>query len=64
MTIDPTFSLFTPTLIVGSAVFPTLATIAVALRFYVKRIKRQAFYYDDYTILVSLVRGEFDRCAE
>ncbi|KAF2706112.1 hypothetical protein K504DRAFT_73421 [Pleomassaria siparia CBS 279.74] len=54
MTIDPTYSLFTPTLIVVSAVFPALATVVVGLRFYVKRIKRQDLYWDDWTILASL----------
>lgn len=54
MTIDPTFSLFTPTLIVVSVVFPVLASVTVALRLYVKRLKKVPFYWDDWTIIVSL----------
>jgi len=55
MTIDPTYSLFTPTLLVVSVVFPTLATFVVGLRLYVKRVKRQQFYLDDWTVIISLV---------
>jgi hypothetical protein len=55
MAIDPTFSLFTPTLLVVSGLFPLLATIVVGLRFYVKRIKRQEFYLDDWTVICSLL---------
>ncbi|KAK3214384.1 hypothetical protein GRF29_28g2918053, partial [Pseudopithomyces chartarum] len=54
MTIDPTYSLFTPTLIVVSVVFPTLASITVALRLYVKTFKKVPFHWDDWTIIMSL----------
>lgn len=55
MAIDPTYSLFTPTLIVVSVVFPALASVTVALRLYVKSLKKVPYYWDDWTIIASLV---------
>jgi hypothetical protein len=57
MTVDPTFSLFTPALIVVSVVFPVLATVTVGLRFYVKHMRKVSLYWDDWTILISLVHA-------
>lgn len=37
-------------------VLSILATVAVVLRFYAKRIKQTALWWDDYMILLALVR--------
>ena len=49
-------SLITTPLVVVAVVFPVLATAAVALRFYARRIKRQDLKADDWVILLGLVR--------
>jgi hypothetical protein len=51
-----------PSTIVGSlvanVVMAAIATAAVALRFYARRIKNQPWKWDDYTILVACVRND------
>ena len=44
------------TAIVTSMVFSSLATIAVCLRFYVRRLKRMGVFVEDWLILSALVR--------
>ena len=43
--------------IIVSCVFPVLATVAVALRFYARRLKALAFRTDDYAVFLALVRS-------
>lgn len=43
------------TAIVTSVVFSSLATIAVGLRFYVRRIKRTGVFVEDWLLLSALV---------
>ncbi|KAL9101691.1 MAG: hypothetical protein Q9163_003077 [Psora crenata] len=54
---ESTESLVTGSLLVVTIVFPILATVAVILRFYARRIKSQPFRADDWTIVLSLVRS-------
>ena len=49
------FSLITTSLLVVSIVFVVLASSAVALRFYARRMKSLKIEWDDWTILFSLV---------
>ena len=42
--------------IVVNSVFPFLAILAVAVRFYARRLKHLALRVDDYTIFAALVR--------
>ncbi len=53
----PSFSLISTSLVVDSVVFLVLANAAVALRFYARKIKRLEFKWDDWTIVISLVRS-------
>ncbi len=39
-----------------ATVLSILAIVAIVLRFYARRIKRTALWWDDYTILLALVR--------
>ncbi|MCJ1249410.1 hypothetical protein MMC30_006634 [Trapelia coarctata] len=41
--------------IIVSCIFPVLAAVAVALRFYAKRLKAIAFRTDDYAVLLALI---------
>ena len=43
-------------LLVLTVIFPIIATAAVGLRFYARRIKAQDLKADDWTILFCLVR--------
>ena len=48
-------SLVTVTLFVIAVLFPILATISIALRFWARRIKRQKWLGDDWMITLGLV---------
>lgn len=48
-------SLVTSGLLAVAIVFPILATVAVALRFYAHKIKSQRPRADDWTVVVGLV---------
>lgn len=48
-------SLVTSGLLIVAIVFPILATVAVALRFYAHKIKSQRPKADDWTVVVGLV---------
>ena len=41
--------------VIVSSVFPIVATLAVVLRFYARRLKVQPFQADDYLVLLALV---------
>ena len=49
------------TMIAIGAVLPALAAIAVALRFYVRIVKKMSLWCDDYLILFALVFDARDR---
>ena len=51
----PQYALTTTALITISVIFISLATIAVVLRFYARRIKALKVGWDDWTILITLV---------
>lgn len=53
----PSFSLISLSLLVNSIIFLALATLSVALRFYARRVKSLDLQWDDWTILISLVRS-------
>jgi len=50
--------------IIVSCIFPLLATVAVALRFYARRLKALAFRIDDFAVLLALVRSFSSRKKE
>ena len=49
------------TMIAIGAVLPALAAIAVALRFYIRIVKKMSLWCDDYLILFALVFDARDR---
>lgn len=51
----PSYSLITTSLLVNSIVFFILATLAVALRIYARKIKSLPLKWDDWTIMFSLL---------
>ncbi len=55
---ERTQSLVTTPLVVVATTFPILATLAVGLRFYARKIKSQALKLDDWTIVLTLVSPE------
>lgn len=50
-------SLVSTSLLVVSIVFPIIATAAVILRYYCRRIKHQSLQADDWVILLALIAG-------
>ena len=54
----PEASTVTPkTVIAVGAMLPAVATVAVALRFYVRIVKTKSVGFDDTLILLALVKG-------
>lgn len=50
-------SLISSALLAVAIVFPILATLAIALRFYAHRLMVQKLQAHDWTIVIALVRG-------